>query len=501
MTARPNNDTFRWLETLYGEGSAGDLSDGRLLERYLSGTEAAGAAAFEVLVRRHGPMVLSVCRGVLRDPADADDAFQATFLVLARRAATVRDGDRLATWLGRVARRIAVRARVQAARRTGLEFQPELIEVPAEQTDALVAAETAAYVRDEVARLSESDQRVVRLTYWQGKTYEEAAELLACPVGTVRSRLARARERLERGLRRLGLAGGPASALMTPPAQPSEALIAQTLRAVSTGGTGAGLKTAVALGTVPASIAALVEGELAMTLVLSWKSLAALVLAGSAFGFGVSSLAQRAADAPARGVAAPPPAPHPEPQTPPPPQEVAAQPARGDDSLPLKNAGFEEGKDRQPDGWSQGATLPGVAYVWSHDTAHGGKASLGFKKSLDRYFPIAQWTQKLERKGESPRLKVSAWVRAEKAGKAILDAQFLDDKGEWTHAWVAYIGAKGANDPPVTHDWKRYEGVVAIPPRTRQITIAPQMYGPGSVWFDDVAAVYTSDPATDPTAP
>jgi RNA polymerase sigma-70 factor (ECF subfamily) len=102
------------------------------------------------------------------------------------------------------------------------------------------------------------------------------------------------------------------------------------------------------------------------------------------------------------------------------------------------------------------------------------------------------------RQGDNPRLKVSAWVKAEQAGKAILDAQFINGDGEWSHAWVAYIGAREANDPPVSHDWKRYEGIVALPPGTRRIIIAPQIYGPGTVWFDDLDAEYTNDPTTDP---
>ncbi|SRR5579871_1094525 len=81
--------------------------------------------------------------------------------------------------------------------------------------------------------------------------------------------------------------------------------------------------------------------------------------------------------------------------------------------------------------------------------------------------------------------------------KAILESQFLDSKGEWSHAWVRSIGPKEPTTRPVTHDGKRYEGVVTIPPGTKQIIIAPQIYGPGRVWFDDLGAEYTDDPATD----
>ncbi len=157
--------------------------------------------------------------------------------------------------------------------------------------------------------------------------------------------------------------------------------------------------------------------------------------------------------------------------------------------------------DDSPKGWTEGASIAGVEYLWVKDEGHEGKASLCLKKTAKRYFPIAQWSQEVDRTGDRPRLKVSGWVKANQATKGILDAQFQDRKGKWTHAWAAYIGPKETDKPPVTHDWKRYEGVVAIPPDTKKILIAPQIYGPGTLWFDDLAAEYTDDPATDPTAP
>jgi hypothetical protein len=84
--------------------------------------------------------------------------------------------------------------------------------------------------------------------------------------------------------------------------------------------------------------------------------------------------------------------------------------------------------------------------------------------------------------------------------KAILDVQFIDRAGEWSHGWAVYIGAKESGDPPVTHAWKKYEGVVAIPDGTEKLVIAPQIYGPGDVWFDDVVVEYTDAKPTDPTA-
>jgi RNA polymerase sigma-70 factor (ECF subfamily) len=449
------------------------MSDGRLLERFITSPGPAGEAAFGALVRRHGPLVLGVCRGVLRDDHDADDAFQATFLVLARRAATVRDRDRLAAWLGRTARRIALRARKARADRRAVDGPSvdSRVQDGESPAAALVTFETAALVRAVVDRLPESDRLLMRLTYWQGKSYEEAADATSRPIGTVRSRLARARERLRERLARHGLAS-PALAI-----RPSDALIARTVRA--------GAQYAVAnKATVPAAVAALVEGEFTMTMTTTffWKSITAAALIGGTMTAGAVSLARRPPE--------PAPSAVPEPSSPP-EEKAEARPM-------LANGGVEEGEKDAPRGWSRGAEIPGVEYIWDRDAAHGGKASLCLKKTADRYFPIAQWSQKTDREGGAPRLKVSAWIKAEKAGKAILDAQFLDGDGKWSHAWVSYIGAREPDDPPVTHDWKRYEGVVAIPPGTKQILVAPQIYGPGTVWFDDLRAGYTSDPATDP---
>jgi hypothetical protein len=118
-------------------------------------------------------------------------------------------------------------------------------------------------------------------------------------------------------------------------------------------------------------------------------------------------------------------------------------------------------------------------------------------KTAQRYFPIAEWYQEVDRKGDKPAIRVSAQVRAENVTKAILDVLFLDEDGEWIkHQWVSYIGPKGENDPPVSHDWKAYTGRVEIPkktkkiPQTKRIHVGLQIYGPGKVWFDDVRVEY-----------
>src|SRR3954451_8488856 len=107
----------RHLRTLLEGGTIAGLSDGELLARFSDGRGEVAEAAFAALVGRHGPLVLGVCRGVLDDPHDAEDAYQATFLVLALRAGAIRDRDSLASWLSGVARRVATKAKVAAARR------------------------------------------------------------------------------------------------------------------------------------------------------------------------------------------------------------------------------------------------------------------------------------------------------------------------------------------------------------------------------------------------
>ena len=499
MTAPLKDNTLHWLGTLHREGAFAQMSDGQLLEHFLGRPGAASEAAFEVVVRRHGPMVLSLCQGVLRNDHDAADAFQATFLVLARRASNIRDRDRLGTWLGRVARRIALRSRRAATRRATLERQLTANDPEAAAVD-FVGVETASLIRAEVDRLPETDRLLLKLTYWEGRTYEEAATRLSWPIGTVRSRLSRIRERLRGSLTRLGLArvlavtGSAVLVEKASAAQPSEALILHTVRAVTR--YAGDMTAAVDAGLVPAMVAALVNGDLATMTTISWKSVAVLLLFGGTVTAGVVTLAARSrdegTDEPARlsGSGAPAQAN--------PTVRLASQGKERGKSL-LANGGVEDAEGDSPKAWTEGAEIPGVEYVWSRDTGHAGKASLCLKKTAQRYFPIAQWSQTVDREGDSPRLKVSAWVKADRVTKAILDAQFLDDKMSWSHAWVAYIGPKEPNKPPFTHDWKRYEGVVTIPPGTKQIIIAPQIYGPGTVWFDDLGAEYTNDPKTKPT--
>src|SRR6516165_2427776 len=187
-----------------------ELSDESLLEQFLSGEGMESQEAFRALVVRHGPMVLGICRHVLNQDHDAEDAFQATFLVLARKGASIRNRRVLSGWLHEVAYRIAIKARASAVRRRTLERQgmamlPPAIE-PNHQDQQAAWNELRPVLHEEVNRLPEKYRIPVILSYLEGKTNEEVAELLRWPVGTVKGRLLRARQLLRSRLSRRGLA-------------------------------------------------------------------------------------------------------------------------------------------------------------------------------------------------------------------------------------------------------------------------------------------------------
>ncbi len=175
-------------------------ADAALLERF---TDERDETAFTALVRRHGPMVLSVCRRVLRHEADAEDAWQATFLVLARRAASIRKRGSLGSWLHGTAYRIAAHLRQELARRHVRE-QPAA-EVPETSASEVSWREVQEILDEELGRLPEKYRLPIVLCYLEGKTRDEAARELGWGVDTLRGRLERGRERLRGRLARRGV--------------------------------------------------------------------------------------------------------------------------------------------------------------------------------------------------------------------------------------------------------------------------------------------------------
>ena len=184
-------------------------ADGALLERFVSGDDEA---SFALLVQRYGALVLSVCRRVLGHEQDAEDAFQATFLVLVRKARSIRKQQAVGSWLHSVAYRIARKAK---ARRTRQPVAHDDVDMPApDAAPAWLNRELGAVLDEEVDRLPATYRQTFVLCYLEGKTNEQAAQQLGCPLGTVLSRLSRARERLRARLTARGL-GLPAAEAAT----------------------------------------------------------------------------------------------------------------------------------------------------------------------------------------------------------------------------------------------------------------------------------------------
>ncbi len=209
MTSGVAGELPRHLGRLFGAGSAVGLTDAELLEQLRRRRDPAAEAAFEAIVARHGAMVLTVCRRVLLEAHAADDAFQATFLVLVRNVGTlrVRAPGTLGPWLHGVAYRIALKSRQGTARRLARERRAG-ISAAGRPSEAVECGELNALVHEEVDRLPSKYRSPVVLCYFEGRTHDEASAALGWPVGTVRGRLARARNLLRERLARRGVAPG-----------------------------------------------------------------------------------------------------------------------------------------------------------------------------------------------------------------------------------------------------------------------------------------------------
>lgn len=193
------------IRRLWGLGSVSGLREGALLDRFLKFEDES---AFEAILSRHGPMVLAVCRRFLRDPHDVEDAFQATFLILARKASGLRDREALGPWLYGVAYRVAIRARSRP--RASVEDLPEPADRRSETADqAIERDEAIEALHEELARLPEKYRDPIVLCHLEGLTHELAAERLNWPVGTVRGRLWRGRDKLRERLTRRGFGDDP----------------------------------------------------------------------------------------------------------------------------------------------------------------------------------------------------------------------------------------------------------------------------------------------------
>ena len=268
-------------------GLQGDLAqtDAQLLERF---ARRRDEPAFAAMMARHGPMVLGLCRRLLPDARDAEDAFQAAFLVLARKAGALRRQTLLGAWLYGVAWRVAVRLRGRAALRHRRERAG--VDLDALPADDAAWSDARWVVHEEVQRLPDAYRSAVILCCLDGKTTEEAARLLRRPVGTVKSRLNRGREILRMRLTRRGVTasvGAVGTALAATTATATAALVNATVRAAIPFATGA-----AASGLVSARAVALSQGVMRTMILTKVIVAAALLLAVVALG-GVGSFAYR----------------------------------------------------------------------------------------------------------------------------------------------------------------------------------------------------------------
>jgi RNA polymerase sigma factor (sigma-70 family) len=236
---------LRRIQRLFSDGSSTGLTDTQLAAGFATRRDEA---AFAALVARHGPMVLAVCRGILRDPHDAEDAFQATLLVLAGKAGSSWAEGQLGGWLHKVAYRIAVRASADAARRRALERRAAEV-AAVEFTREPLDDDLRPALHEEVARLPAKLRLPMVLCYLEGLTHAQAALALRCGEATLRRRLTEARERLRLRLARRGF-------------EPSAVVLGEALAK----GAGAAVPPMCAEATIRAAIR-VAAGEAAATVV------------------------------------------------------------------------------------------------------------------------------------------------------------------------------------------------------------------------------------------
>jgi RNA polymerase sigma factor (sigma-70 family) len=256
------------------------LTDAQLLEMFVSQKDQA---AFEALVRRYGSMVLKVCLRVIRNHHDAEDACQATFLLMARKASSIKSRDRVANWLHGVAFRTALNARKLAAARWGRERQIPNFPEP-QVMEPNVGNDWQPLLDQEISRLAEVYRLPILLCDLEGKSIKKVAQQLGWPQGTVAGRLARGRKMLAKRLARHGLAMASGAVLLQNSASASlpPSLIASTVKAAGAFAAG----KSAATGLISANVAILIQGELTTMFWTKLKIATAVLVVGSVFALG-----------------------------------------------------------------------------------------------------------------------------------------------------------------------------------------------------------------------
>jgi RNA polymerase sigma-70 factor (ECF subfamily) len=279
MSDQIEHPLLRFIRRIAARGDVQQLHDGQLLERFVAGRDEA---AFAMLVSRHGAMVWRVCWAVLRESHIAEDAFQATFLVLVRKAPSIARPELLANWLYGVAHRVARRARKVLARQQGREQQGAAM--VAETSDVAPGGhDLEPLLQEELQRLPAKYRSPMVLCYLEGQTNEEAARQLQWPVGTLKVRLLRGRELLKTRLTRRGvpLPAAPLAGLLMPnvgSALPA-ALADTTIKAAMLFAAGK-----LAAGAGPsANAVALARGVLKTMWTIPWKTVLSVLLVMAVF--------------------------------------------------------------------------------------------------------------------------------------------------------------------------------------------------------------------------
>ncbi len=257
-------------------GGETDLSDGQLLECFVSHRDEA---AFSALVRRHGPMVWGVCRRVLRSHHDAEDAFQATFLVLVRKAASITPREMVANWLYGVAHQTARKARATMGKRQAREKQVNEMPEPEAGTEPDLWRDLQGLLDQELSRLPDKYRLAIVLCDLEGRSRKKAARQLNIPEGTLSSRLTTARTMLAKRLARHGLAvaGGSVAAVLSQKAALASvpaSVLSSTIKAATLVAAG----DVAATGLISANVAALTEGVVKSMLLMKLKTVTALLL-------------------------------------------------------------------------------------------------------------------------------------------------------------------------------------------------------------------------------
>ena len=302
MVSTPTGSLLHGIRKMVAAQTGPAMSDQQLMERFCREQDQA---AFAALVERHGGMVFAVCRRILGHVQDAEDACQATFLVLARKAASIRRTNSLPSWLHRVAYHVAADLSRDIARRHGRE-EPATDIPAADTTDEMTWREVRAVLDEELHRLPERYRVPLILCYLEGKTRDEAAHELGCGLGTLKGRLERGRERLRGRLVRRGVSLSAAllsaviSESVASPAMPAMLAVSTTKAAVLVAGGKA------VTGLIAASVARLAERAMRIIWIAKMKFMSGVLLAFALIGGGATALAVRTQTEPRKAANQPP---------------------------------------------------------------------------------------------------------------------------------------------------------------------------------------------------